>query len=162
MIFSFFILNSEKDIRFFKNYEGDFFSVKIDSIYERILKTNKNNNHNFFNFEQKKIVFKKYSNLYFIIICDEEESILSLLDLIHLFLECLDIVYENVREIDLMLNPEKCGYLLDFIISNGTVIQTNKNKILQEFNKVYKNESLLDKGWSNLKKIPFFKTLNNY
>lgn len=162
MIFSFFILNGEKEIRFFKNYQVEFFSNKIDSIYERILKTNKNNNHNFFNFERKKIVFKKYSNLFFVIVCDEEESILSLLDLIHLFLECLDVVYENVREIDLMLQPEKCGYLLDFIISNGTVIQTNKLQILQEYNKIYKNDSLLDKSWKNLKKISFFKSLNNY
>ena len=161
MIFCFFILNLEKDIRFFKNYEGDFFNNKIDSIFERMLKTNKNINHNFFNFEKRKIVFKKYSNLFFVIICDEEESILSLLDLIHLFLECLDVVFENIREIDFMIQPEKCGYLLDFIICNGTVIQTDKKLILKEYQKIYQNESLINKGWKNLKKIPFFKTLNN-
>merc|ERR1719159_295548 len=45
-----------------------------------------------------KLVYRGFATLYFIAICDEAESELGLLDLIQVFVEALDKVFENVCE----------------------------------------------------------------
>jgi len=52
-------------------------------------------------------VFRCYATLSFIVVVDGDESELSILDLIQIVVECLDRIFQNVCEVDLVMNPEK-------------------------------------------------------
>ena len=54
-----------------------------------------------------KLVYRGFATLYFIAICDAAESELGLLDLIQVFVETLDKVFENVCELDIIFNSPK-------------------------------------------------------
>ena len=52
-------------------------------------------------------MYRGFATLYFIAICDAAESELGLLDLIQVFVETLDKVFENVCELDIIFNSPK-------------------------------------------------------
>ena len=52
------------------------------------------------------MTYRHYATLYFIIISTSTESPLALLDLIQVFVEALDRLFENVCELDLIFNFE--------------------------------------------------------
>ncbi len=54
-----------------------------------------------------KLVYRVYATLYFIFVVDGSESELGILDLIHVFVESLDHVFENVCELDLIFHTDK-------------------------------------------------------
>ena len=80
---------------------------------------------------ENKVVFRTYATLTFIFIIDEEESELGILDLIQVFVEILDNLFKNVCEVDLVFNPHKLGYVLDELIVDGLVCETNIKEVCQ-------------------------------
>ena len=80
---------------------------------------------------ESKIVFRTYATLTFVFIIDEEESELGILDLIQVFVEILDNLFKNVCEVDLVFNPHKLGYVLDELIVDGLVCETNIKEVGQ-------------------------------
>ncbi|PWA01691.1 hypothetical protein BB558_002195 [Smittium angustum] len=58
-----------------------------------------------------KIIYRQYATLYFVFVVDKSESELGTLDLIHLFVETLNRVFDDVCELDLVK-------LLSFIIKH--------------------------------------------
>ncbi|PVU86328.1 hypothetical protein BB559_006561, partial [Furculomyces boomerangus] len=48
-----------------------------------------------------KIIYRQYATLYFVFVVDKSESELGTLDLIHLFVETLNRVFDDVCELDL-------------------------------------------------------------
>lgn len=56
---------------------------------------------------------------------------LSALELIHNLVETMDKYFENVCELDIMFNLEKAHFILDEMISDGYVMETNKSNILR-------------------------------
>ena len=78
-----------------------------------------------------KVIFRRYASLYFIFAIDkEEENEMGYYILIHRFVQILDEYFENVCELDIMLNLDKVYYILEEIIQNGDVIDNNKKTIL--------------------------------
>lgn len=78
-----------------------------------------------------KVIFRRYASLYFIFaIGKEEENEMSYYILIHRFVQILDEYFENVCELDIMLNLDKVYYILEELIQNGDVIDNNKKTIL--------------------------------
>lgn len=59
------------------------------------------------------------------------ESPLALLDLIQVFVESLDRLFENVCELDLIFNFEALHATLGEMIVGGLVIETNLEKIVK-------------------------------
>ena len=76
-----------------------------------------------------KIVFRTYVTLTFIFVIDKEESELGILDLIQVFVEILESQFENVCEVDLVFNPHKMGYVLDELIVDGVVCETDMKEV---------------------------------
>jgi len=68
--------------------------------------------------------------LYFILISTSTESPLALLDLIQVFVEALDRLFENVCELDLIFNFEVLHATLGEMIVGGVVVETNLEKIV--------------------------------
>ncbi len=77
------------------------------------------------------ITYRHYATLYFILISTSTESPLALLDLIQVFVEALDRLFENVCELDLIFNFETLHTVLGEMIVGGVVVETNLEKVVR-------------------------------
>jgi AP-3 complex subunit sigma len=66
----------------------------------------------------------------FVFVIDEAESELAVLDLIQVLVEVLDRSFENVCELDIIFNPDKMNYVVDEIVVDGMVTETNIQEIV--------------------------------
>jgi len=76
---------------------------------------------NFIEWNQYKIIYKRYASLYFITLCDKEDNELIVLELIHHYVECLDRYFGNVCELDIIFNFHKAYYIIEEIVSAGYI-----------------------------------------
>ncbi|KAL2265790.1 hypothetical protein VTJ83DRAFT_6890 [Remersonia thermophila] len=76
------------------------------------------------------VTYRNYATLYFIIISTSTESPLALIDLIQVYVEALDRLFENVCELDLIFNFEALHATLGEMIAGGVVIETNLERIV--------------------------------
>ena len=58
------------------------------------------------------------------------KSPLALLEFIHNLVETLDKYFENVCELDIMFNIEKAQFIMDEMVMNGCITETNKSNKL--------------------------------
>ena len=85
----------------------------------------------FYEFRGYKIVYRRYASLFFIVgVEGDDENELAILEFIHALVETLDRYFENVCELDIMFNLEKAHFILDEMVMNGCIIETNKNNVL--------------------------------
>ncbi|OAL75353.1 AP-3 adaptor complex subunit sigma [Trichophyton violaceum] len=78
-----------------------------------------------------QITYRTYATLSFILISTSTESPLALIDLIQVFVEALDRLFENVCELDLIFGYETMHAVLGEMIVGGVVIETNLERIVQ-------------------------------
>ena len=84
---------------------------------------------NFYEFQNYKVIYKRYASLYFICLCDMNENELITLELIHHYVECLDKYIGNVCELDIIFNFNKAFFLLEEILLAGYMQESNKQSI---------------------------------
>ncbi|KAL8736451.1 MAG: hypothetical protein Q9166_000243 [cf. Caloplaca sp. 2 TL-2023] len=77
------------------------------------------------------ITYRHYATLYFILISTSTESPLALLDLIQVFVESLDRLFNNVCELDLIFNFEAMHACLAEMIVGGVVVETRVQEIVK-------------------------------
>lgn len=77
-----------------------------------------------------KVIYRHYATLYFVFVVDDQESELGILDLIQVFVECLDKCFTNVCELDLVFGWQVLQTVLEEIVQGGMVIDTNINRIV--------------------------------
>ncbi|RAH47157.1 60S ribosomal protein L7A [Aspergillus brunneoviolaceus CBS 621.78] len=77
-----------------------------------------------------QITYRTYATLSFIMISTSTESPLALIDLIQVFVEALDRMFENVCELDLIFGYETMHAVLGEMIVGGVVVETNIEKIV--------------------------------
>ncbi|EIE26775.1 Adaptor protein complex sigma subunit [Coccomyxa subellipsoidea C-169] len=77
-----------------------------------------------------KVVYRRYASLFFIVGIDNEENELAILEFIHCLVETLDRYFSNVCELDLMFNLEMAHFIVDEMLMNGCIVETNKQNIL--------------------------------
>lgn len=80
--------------------------------------------------EEIQVIYRHYATLYFVFIVDDQESELGILDLIQVFVECLDKCFTNVSELDLVFGWQVLQTVLEEIVQGGMVIDTNINRIV--------------------------------
>lgn len=76
------------------------------------------------------VIYRHYATLYFVFVVDDQESELGILDLIQVFVECLDKCFTNVCELDLVFGWQVLQTVLEEIIQGGMVIDTNISRIV--------------------------------
>ena len=85
----------------------------------------------FYEYRGYKVVYRRYASLFFICgVEGEDENELAILEFIHALVETLDRYFENVCELDIMFNLEKAHFILDEMVMNGCIIETNKTNVL--------------------------------
>lgn len=77
-----------------------------------------------------KVIYRRYASLFFLVGVEGEENELAILEFIHCLVETLDRFFSNVCELDLMFNMEMAHYILDEMLMNGAIIETNKQNVL--------------------------------
>lgn len=77
-----------------------------------------------------KVIYRHYATLYFVFVVDDQESELGILDLIQVFVECLDKCFSNVCELDLVFGWQVLQTVLEEIVQGGMVIDTNISRIV--------------------------------
>jgi len=99
-------------------------------LVRKCLGRNKNKSH-FLVHQNWKIIYRRYASLFFIIGVDlEEQNEMSYFEFIHIIVETFDKYFESVCELDIMYNIEKAHYILEEMVQNGDIIETNKDVIL--------------------------------
>ena len=82
-----------------------------------------------------KICYRRYASLFFIVGVDDDENELSMMDFIHCFVETLDWHFGNVCELDIMFHLDSVYMILDEMVCNGQIVETNKRIVLGEASK---------------------------
>jgi AP-4 complex subunit sigma-1 len=77
------------------------------------------------------VVYRRYASLYVLAGVDGDENALAALEVVHAYVEALDRYFGAVCELDIMFHLEKAHYILDEMIMNGFVVETNRLKVLQ-------------------------------
>jgi len=86
---------------------------------------------NFLEWNEGKIIYKRYASLYFAVWADPDDNELLALEIIHHFVEILDRYFGNVCELDLIFNFHKAYYILDELIIAGELQETSKKAVLR-------------------------------
>ncbi|CAG98805.1 Aps1p [Kluyveromyces lactis] len=87
---------------------------------------------NILEYQDHKVVYKKYASLYFIagIDLDSDNELLTL-EIIHRFVETMDRYFGNVCELDIIFNFSKAYSILDeMIMCDGSIIETSKDEVI--------------------------------
>ncbi|XP_044128463.1 AP-4 complex subunit sigma-1 [Bufo gargarizans] len=84
----------------------------------------------FIEYKDFRLVFRQYAALFIVVGIDESENEMAVFELIHNFVEVLDKYFSRVSELDIMFNLDKVHIILDEMVLNGCVVETNKNRIL--------------------------------
>ncbi|XP_070698614.1 AP-4 complex subunit sigma-1 isoform X2 [Pempheris klunzingeri] len=84
----------------------------------------------FVEYKDFKLVYRQYAALYIVVGVTDTENELSVYELVHNFVEVLDKYFSRVSELDIMFNLDRVHIILDEMIQNGHIVETNKSRIL--------------------------------
>ncbi len=146
MIHSLFLINRQGKIRLTKWYSQSLSTQERQKYIKEIINivlTRSNKACNFLEWNDYKIVYKRYASLYFITIVDKDDNELLILEIIHFFVEVLDKYFNNVCELDLIFNFHKVYYILDEILMAGHIQESSKKVVLKA---VAGQESLIEEA----------------
>ena len=80
-------------------------------------------------FRDHKAVYRRYASLFFIVGMDTFENELGVFEFIHQYLVTLDSLFDSVCELDIMLRLDVAHFVLDEMVINGLIVETNRATI---------------------------------
>jgi AP-2 complex subunit sigma-1 len=113
---------------------------KLEAGINRIIILRDKNHTNFVEYENIKIIYRRYAGLFFVFGVDVDDNELLLMETIHLFVELMDQFFSNVCELDIVFHFNKVYALLDEFIIAGEVQETSKKLILDRMKELEKTE----------------------
>ncbi|KAM6335994.1 AP-4 complex subunit sigma-1 [Podargus strigoides] len=84
----------------------------------------------FIEYKDFKLVYRQYAALFVVVGINETENEMAVYELIHNFVEVLDKYFSRVSELDIMFNLDRVHIILDEMVLNGCIMETNRNRIL--------------------------------
>jgi len=104
--------------------------VKLESDVFRIISVRGRGYTNFVEYQNMKLIYRRYAGLFFCFGVDVTDNELLLMESIHLFVEILDQYFSNVCELDIVFKFNKVYEILDEYILTGEIQDTSKKAIL--------------------------------
>lgn len=128
MINIFFLINRQGKIRLTKFFDSFNLSERNKLLREIAVAVISRSSRlsNFYDYQNYKVIYKRYASLYFICLCDLNDNELTVLEFIHHYVECLDKYFGNVCELDIIFNFNKAYYILEEILQSGHVQESSK------------------------------------
>ncbi|OXB83910.1 UNVERIFIED_CONTAM: hypothetical protein H355_009394 [Colinus virginianus] len=80
----------------------------------------------FIEYKDFKLVYRQYAALFVVVGINETENEMAVYELIHNFVEVLDKYFSRV----IMFNLDRVHLILDEMVLNGCIVETNPNRIL--------------------------------
>ena len=115
----------------------------------------------FLEYRGYKVIYRRYASLFFIVGTvanpyinsdgssssskENNENELGLLEFIHTLVETMDKWAGSICELDIMYHLEQVHFLLDEMVMNGFIVETNKSNVLRPLDLMEK-ESKKDEG----------------
>jgi AP-2 complex subunit sigma-1 len=81
--------------------------ARIEAEVHRLVTSRDKKYTNFIEYNNYKLIYRRYAGLFFTIAVDVQDNELSYLESIHLFVELLDSYFANVCELDIVFNFNK-------------------------------------------------------
>ncbi|XP_030634832.1 AP-4 complex subunit sigma-1 [Chanos chanos] len=132
MIKFFLMVNKQGQTRLSKFYEpvdiGKRAALEADVVKSCLAR--RKEECSFVEYKDYKLVYRQYAALFIVVGITDNENELSIYELVHNFIEVLDKYFSHVSELDIMFNLDKVHIILDEMILNGHIVETNKNRIL--------------------------------
>jgi len=119
---------------------GEQEKVRIEAEVHRLVTARDKKYTNFIEYNNFKLIYRRYAGLFFTIAVDITDNELSYLETIHLFVELLDSYFSNVCELDIVFNFNKVYSILDEYMLAGEIEETSKREILDRVNFLQKME----------------------
>ncbi len=104
--------------------------LRIEAEVHRLITAHDRKYTNFIEYNNYKLIYRRYAGLFFTIAVDLADNELSYLETIHLFVELLDSYFSNVCELDIVFNFNKVYSILDEYMLAGEIEETSKREIL--------------------------------
>ncbi|XP_054653519.1 AP-4 complex subunit sigma-1 isoform X2 [Dunckerocampus dactyliophorus] len=104
--------------------------VALEADVVRCCLSRKRDQCSFVEYKDFKLVFRQYAALYIVVGITDDENELSVYELLQNFVEVLDKYFSRVSELDIMFNLDRVHVILDEMIQNGHIVETNKSSIL--------------------------------
>ena len=114
--------------------------TRIESEVHRFVTARDKKYTNFIEYNNYKLIYRRYAGLFFTIAVDVNDNELSYLETIHLFVELLDSYFSNVCELDIVFNFNKVYSILDEFMLAGEIEETSKREILDRVKDMEKME----------------------
>ncbi|GFH60287.1 hypothetical protein CTEN210_16763 [Chaetoceros tenuissimus] len=114
--------------------------LRIESEVHRLVTARDKKYTNFIEYNNYKLIYRRYAGLFFTIAVDLADNELSYLETIHLFVELLDSYFSNVCELDIVFNFNKVYSILDEYMLAGEIEETSKREILERVKLLEKME----------------------
>lgn len=114
--------------------------ARIESEVHRLVTARDKKYTNFIEYNNYKLIYRRYAGLFFTIAVDVQDNELSFLETIHLFVELLDAYFSNVCELDIVFNFNKVYTILDEFMLAGEIEETSKREILDRVKQLEKME----------------------
>ncbi|KAL7720192.1 AP complex subunit sigma [Entamoeba marina] len=79
-----------------------------------------------------RFVVRRFASIFVVVGIDDEENELAIYEFIHFLIEIYDEVFESACELDIISRIDDALWIIDTIISDGMIMNTNKTSILEE------------------------------
>lgn len=112
------------------NHQTEAEKARIEAEVHRLVTSRDKKYTNFIEYNNYKLIYRRYAGLFFTIAVDVQDNELSYLESIHLFVELLDSYFANVCELDIVFNFNKVYMILDEYMLAGEIEETSKREIL--------------------------------
>jgi AP-2 complex subunit sigma-1 len=114
--------------------------ARVEAEVHRLVTARDKKYTNFIEYNNYKLIYRRYAGLFFTIAVDVQDNELSYLETIHLFVEMLDAHFSNVCELDIVFNFNKVYTMLDEFMLAGEIEETSKKEILDRVKLLEKME----------------------
>ncbi|CAH2354091.1 AP-2 complex subunit sigma [[Candida] railenensis] len=136
------VLNRQGRSRLVKWFNNSYKPVEknrlISDIHRLISSRDSKHQSNFIEYQQHKLVYRRYAGLFFIASINLGDNELSYLESLHFLVEILDVYFNEVCELDLVFNFYKLYAILDEIYLGGEIQEISKQKILNRLAEIDK------------------------
>ncbi|XP_069909899.1 AP-4 complex subunit sigma-1 isoform X2 [Oryctolagus cuniculus] len=133
MIKFFLMVNKQGQTRLSKYYEH----VEINKrtlLETEVIKSclsRSNEQCSFIEYKDFKLIYRQYAALFIVVGVNDTENEMAIYEFIHNFVEVLDEYFSRVVSLfNIMFNLDKVHIILDEMVLNGCIVETNRTRIL--------------------------------
>ncbi|PVZ97438.1 hypothetical protein BB558_006595 [Smittium angustum] len=109
-------------------------------VHTLVLSRTQSYHTNFVEYQEYRIVYRRYAGLYFCFCVDSSDNLLAYMESIHLFVEVLDKFFGNVTELDLVFSFFKVYAVIDEMFLAGEIEETSRENIIHRIDMLEKME----------------------